>query len=119
MTQKEILDFNKRCAEFLGFKYRNSKKAWGRYPLSDNSFFSLKGWISMDRLKFHSDWNWIMQVVEAIKEKTKFKSIDECSEEEWYATTGITKLTITAPKEAVVQAINNFLIWYNENRKIS
>lgn len=113
MTKQEIIDYNKRCTKFLGFKYKNSKKVWGKYPLDNNSFLSLKGWLFMDKLQFHSDWNWIMEVVEAIKKKTSFKTVDECSEKEWYVTTGVTKLVITTKKEAVVQAINQFLIWYN------
>jgi len=54
MTKEEILDYNKLCAEFL-------KKDIGH----DNMVIWDKNWTSM---KFHSDWNWIMEVVEAIEE---------------------------------------------------
>ena len=134
MTQEEILEYNKRCAEFLNFKYRNSKKAWGKYPLDNNSFLALKGWLSMDRLQFHSDWNWIMEVVEAIeknkflidKERPYYITIDNnyCGiffnrwndkGKDFGGTKQIVSIKADSKKEAVVQAINQFLIWYNEN----
>lgn len=119
MTQQEILDYNKRCAEFLGFKYRNSKKAWGKYPLNNNSFLSLKGWLSMDRLQFHSDWNWIMEVKDAIQRKFYFVDILGCGICTIKGIEGKTKnphisAASDEPKEAVVQAFNEFLIWYNK-----
>ena len=104
MTQEEILQYNKMCAEFLNL-HRNEEVAI--YKLNAYPY---------EYLRFHSDWNWIMEVVEAIKEKTEFKSVDECSEMEWYTTISLTRLTITTPKEAVVHAINQFLLWYNQNK---
>lgn len=98
MTQEEVSEYNKLCAEFLDMEFEIHSNTW-RY----------KDLITTELL-FHSDWNWIHEVVEAIKEKTKFKSIDECSEMEWYTTTSLTRLTITTSKEAVVQAIYQFLI---------
>lgn len=50
MTQQEILDYNKRCAEFLNL-HRNDEVAI--YKMSEYPY---------DFLKFHSDWNWIMEV---------------------------------------------------------
>lgn len=105
------------CAEFLGAELY-IPKPWYCFPKYQEHYY-FKGRYESNRftikmLKFHSDWNWIMEMVENIVEKTKFKTIDECSEYEWYATIGVTRLTITSKKEAVVQAINQFLIW-NEN----
>ena len=110
MTQQEILDYNKRCTEFLGWTNLNDE-SFPEYLDKVGNFYPLK------ELKFDSDWNWIMEVVEAIKEKTNFKTIDECSEDEWYATIGVTRLTITSKKQAVVEAINQFLIWFEQNKK--
>jgi len=69
MEQDEIQERSKQIALMLGFKYRNQSKAWARYPLDNGSFLSLKGWLSMKHLKFHSDWNWLMEVVEFIESK--------------------------------------------------
>ena len=61
MTQQEIQERNKQIAFMLGFKYRNQTKCWARYPLDNNSFLSKLGYVQMCNLKFHSDWNWLME----------------------------------------------------------
>ena len=50
MTQEEILDYNKRCAEFLGEEM--------------TTYFveTQMDLIGSSELHFHSDWNWIMEV---------------------------------------------------------
>ena len=121
MTQQEILEYNKRCAEFLGWKNLNDD-SFPEYvnPLGD--FYQLK------ELKFHSDWNWIMAVVEAI-EKLKFNvritiaciTIENAFDNDsnlspiykFHSTQG----EFESKKEAVVQAINEFLIWYNNGQR--
>ncbi len=115
MTQEEILDYNKKCAEFLGVDihysvevYKDSKSPLRQYI--DNRPKS-------EPLLFHSDWNWIMEVVEAIEKKGyEIDIFSNCVEicdipDENYITEAVGK----TKKEAVVQAINQFLIWYNEN----
>lgn len=83
MTQEEILDYNKRCAEFLGYTfshYTNDKSkatpeikfvwgaeaeilkrcnAWWRCSKTPDDNFS---WNFPSDLLFHSNWNWIMEV---------------------------------------------------------
>lgn len=127
MTQKEILQYNKRCAKFLGAEINNTLKRifvdnikdkellFHNYSVSLDCYYwnGTKNihYIPFDMLQFHSDWNWIKEIVEAIVEN---KSLDECSEDEWYATIGVTTLTITSKKEAVVEAVNQFLIWHEK-----
>jgi len=118
MIQQEILEYNKRCAEFLGWNKTHPKiKDWHIYitPI---------GHISYDKMLFHSDWNWIMEVVEAI-EKLKYLVVIQsnfCQIQEIGTKKNDFKPYIIASiysndkKEAVVQAINQFLIWYNENK---
>ena len=117
MTQEEILDYNKLCAEFLNL-HRDEEVAIYKFTAYPYDF-----------LKFHSDWNWIMEVVEAI-EKLKFRfeiALNEvnlyCISEEKRFSYAINyhdcenygeEMHLTK-KGAVVQAINQFLIWYNEN----
>jgi hypothetical protein len=56
MTQEEILDYNKLCAEFLGWEYAKDRDIWNPNMHHDYSFtYSIN-------LKFHSDWNWIMEI---------------------------------------------------------
>ncbi len=140
MTQEEILEFNKRCAEFLGFldfkelgddKYRLGKTV---YTITDPSIQPKEWMIDLacnpkhtGHFKFYSDWNWVMGVVRAI-EKLKFNviitraciTIENAADCEFdlksiYVFHSEEPASITK-EVAVVQAINQFLIWYNENQ---
>jgi len=125
MNQEEILKFNKRCAIFLGWKKYN-----GINPKYHNSYET--NTIKMDEmvyfqndLKFHSDWNWIHEVIDVI-EKTSNTAVtiwfrkEGCTieqkngeQEDFYISMKIK----TSKKEAVVEAINQFLIWYEKQNK--
>ena len=139
MTQEEIQEYNKRCALFLGGIYSNHAEAWGfgnaeviKTPINfDKKIYH--GVIEAERfekdLKFHSDWNWIMEVVEKIQlldivhDNTRsydsvFKTY-ECTFSPSYKTHDfgyIRGTSKTSEKEAVVQAINQFLLWYKNPR---
>lgn len=118
MTQEEILQYNKMCAEFLNLR-RDEEVAI--YKLNAYPY---------EYLRFDSDWNWIMEVVEAI-ENIEIKGQYIYSVQPRGATCEIKcsnqyslAFDVQMPciyeiakskKEAVVQAINQFLIWYNQN----
>ena len=104
MTQEEILQYNKRCAEFLGWDYNKFMDRWNEEDFQ-HEYFNTN---SID-LKFDSDWNWIMDVVEAIVMYYKDKEIPQIH---------LLNQPIFTPKEAVVQAINQFLIWYKQNKTV-
>jgi hypothetical protein len=131
MTQQEILEYNKRCAEFLG------AKNLGKLGLTEDDYyehelFERAEWSNRfqdnieistmipPRMKFHSDWNWIMAIVEAIEnidrndEHGLFRLIRYGSSCNWNNLPP--SINADTPKEATVQAINQFLIWYNENK---
>jgi hypothetical protein len=109
MTQEELFEYNKRCAKFLGFKYLNQSKYWIVYPFDDNSLFSNYGCIKVNNLQFHSDWNWIMEVANAIEKLAVNQDVINWVRQHKC----IFDLKLTeAKKEAVVKAINQFLIWY-------
>ena len=103
MNKQEIENYNRLCAEFLGWEkcdtvyrtveYYNNEKVVGNatHPA---------------HMKFHSDWNRIMEVVE--------KMLDIClnldSMEMYY------NITDAIPEQyKVVQAINQFLIRNEQN----
>ena len=136
MTQEEIQEYNKRCALFLGAISNKHKHCF--YPMEDDElnlsfyifdesiFSNNEGstWKIKD-LKFDSDYNWIMEVVEEI-EKIKDGQgyrwrvdtyLESCSISNTHNFTAFITINSTSKKEAVVQAINQFLIWYNENNK--
>ena len=128
MTQQE-LEYNKRCAEFLGWTYISS------IDIKEGSYHtSIKaGWYtkvprvlalgltqylykgrSHNSLQFHSDWNWIMKVVEVINMIPNPKNLSDTTL--YTHRLNVQSILRSANKEAVVQAINQFLIWYNENK---
>ncbi len=120
MTQEEKIEYNENCTKFLGWKY--APKTSIHFP--KGVWVDLKGLghCAEKGLKFHSDWNWIMEVVEAI-EKLGFQFNiyhQDCSigkDKKFIVVTHATK--VKTKKEAVVHAINQFLIWYNENKSNS
>ena len=130
MTQEEILQYNKRCAEFLGWKkcLTNEFDNYGYCQTVDGYESPFKNIVanpqileynysesqhSISDLQFHSDWNWIMEVVEAI-EKKSWVNIKGCAVD----ISTIANLNAPTKKEAVVDAINQFLIWYEQNKTI-
>lgn len=128
MTQEEILQYNKMCADFVGLKISIKPKdeyycvTW--YKLSDN-----KDEFIPSPVLYHSDWNCIMEVVDAIEnldvKDAEYISnysvviynntcyIEVCGYKSY---TVIQEITASSKKEAVVQAINQFLIWYNDKQ---
>lgn len=112
MTQEEILEYNKLCAEFLNL-HRDKEVAiykFNAYPY--------------DFLKFHSDWNWIMEVIDNIEKLGfNFDSYNPIGigKDGFYEFNIWNRLNPeiqgrgNTSKEAYIDAINQFLIWYNEN----
>lgn len=126
MTQEEILEYNKRCAEFLGAIYAKHAEAWGfgnAKNIGSKMFHGVMyhNVIQAERfekeLKFHSDWNWIMEVCIDIKniQNPREHSDTTCStlKREIQSHLG------SANKEAVVQAIDSFIKFYNKNLEMS
>ena len=119
MSQEEILEYNKKCAAFLGWDYNKFMDRWNEEDFQHE----YSNTNSID-LKFHSDWNWIMEVVEAIEKiddnfyfvkiNTGGCFIHPLNDTRDYK--GICYQAGKTKKEAVVQAINQFLIWYEQNK---
>lgn len=92
MIQKEIIEYNKRCAEFLGAEVNDILERIYIDKMKDDEMifhnhsvtlqtYEWNGttnihYIPIVMLEFHSDWNWIMEVVEAI-ENIKYANSDE------------------------------------------
>ena len=148
MIKEEILEYNKRCAEFLGYKecLVNITDNYGYKvvvegyitPFPKLNFDGTIYQYDVDSLLFHSDWNWIMEIVEAI-EKLEFIGKVSIQYYTLFSGMGCYKIQIgrdsednkhpdsfpievaefvssdsnNIKKEAVVQAINQFLIWYD------
>lgn len=117
------LEYNKLCAEFTGRcgKLQNNLY-WTNVPNT--------GWLKLDCLYFHSDWNWIHYLIERIEligyqvdfgsrllpsgtSKDHFCIIWDDN----HKVKVTENFSDTNKKEAVVQAIWLFLLWYNENKE--
>ena len=91
-------------------------------------------WIELDKLKFYSNWNWLMEVVEKIESlgyrtltenecfmitKSKLSSFDVRSKDD-YNTIFSDNYEINhyggSKKENVYNACVEFIKWYNENK---
>lgn len=114
MTPQETLEYNKRCAKFLGYKCSVNEQYelpnMMTFPPKENSNLCHTAKVCcVEDMIFHSDWNWIMEVVGAICFYYKDKEVPQIH---------LFNMPIFTPKKAVVEAINQFLIWY-ENGKTS
>ena len=122
MNYEEILEYNKRCATFLGAVfYDDDKIAFPEgYYMLDSHEFDLP--CQLTDMSFHSDWNWIMYVIDKI-ESTNIKKgfgyyycfkigYDWCTIE---GSDGkiIPTICYRNKIESTIQAIDKFLIWYN------
>jgi len=149
MNQQEILEYNKRCALFLDRDDLLTK--WEKRELNLNLY---KDKIPLNNInilhpepneKFHSDWNWIMNVktkIDGLYHKG-FPIVTNIGSSGMYI--GINTSNVSGNryegdkeiantlninyhvvldknkinlKEAVVEAINQFLIWYEQNKQL-
>lgn len=126
MTQEWIDQFNKKCAEFLGYVnttpadkdfniYKNEKGM-----IIGNKIYTMLETMSM---KFHSDWNWIMEVVEAIEKlgywvciQNTYIGFGNKNDENAFLNYSFSSFR-TTKREAVIQAIDQFIDWHNEQKK--
>ena len=122
MNEQEILEYNKRCAEFLGGENHPSLVPYTPEP--DDMWFAVDTCPNLQRpeggsmwklheLKFHSDWNWIHEVIKEIENLHDIRDVTINSvgciifhKENAFAEFSDDK------QKAVVEAINKFLIWY-------
>jgi hypothetical protein len=98
-------EYNKMCAEFLGFTVIPAgTKTMGQIHFPE---------VSEAFLKYDSDWNCIMEVVNKIKpivSMSKTRPLKDYNTDFRYA-------LISAKKEVIVKAIWEFLNWVKENKK--
>ena len=144
---KNITENNKLIAEFMGFKigkgdaYSNNKKLKYWYYLPKNHWYFdaqeneiIKEFFPNEN-KFHSDWNWIVEVVKKIEKTTIRETHGQFNENECEATISvsientfcqilsngaflneITSINGESKIEAVYSACVEFVKWYNENK---
>lgn len=102
-------DNNKLIAEFLGYEPNSN----GVYPIV--CINEGKGW-HLETMKYHTDWNWLMEVVE------KIESLDIYYDEYIdYNSSMVSsgKIELSTKIEAVYNACVEFIKYYNDESKTS
>jgi hypothetical protein len=127
MEEKEILEGNKLIAEFMGMKQGKDFADFnGRWS---GDWFDAKNAINGCRneiLSFHSDWNWLMPVIEKIEilgyvteisgnRERSFASIGIENTNEYPSRIGY-GMEFLKKIDATYYAVIQFINWYNSNK---
>lgn len=91
---------NKLIAEFIG-----TDVTVDMYYLETS-----KRYVNKNDLKFHSDWNWLMQVVEKIESLEDNNHLMDCFKQ----SNKVCGLPIYTKIDKVYNACIEFIKWYNE-----
>jgi hypothetical protein len=100
MTQ-ETQERNKEIATMLGWEYVEERDVWNPNMLHDYSF------VKSEDLKFHSDWNWIMEAIQFLQDHFESK------ERSW---TTIERYPLYTDIETVFVIVSDFAKHYNEGK---
>jgi len=127
---KNIIENNKLIAEFLNWEFDDLSETFETPFLKlvepqafGDEQFSCK--LQDFELEFHSDWNWLMEVVEKIEnlqDENKCAiynvQIEQCFVEiiENHTSDTIISTDANSKLEAVYNACVEFIKWYNENK---
>jgi hypothetical protein len=124
---------NKLLAEFFGGKYKNQTNI----PLNDNEIWLPKFGVchlgnNGKVLKFHNDWNWLMEVVEKIESLEFYPKNSTCIGFDSFGveinkkrcditrygdfTLNLLQGNGSTRIESVYNACVEFIKWYNENK---
>lgn len=120
-TNYETQENNKIIAEFMGLKPRLISP--DVYGYSDGTFFSCthdtpeKVVESISKyVKYHSDWNWLMQVVEKIEALLAEVEIRNQQTRIIGYNNEIIQFHPSSKITSVYTAVVNFIKWYNANK---
>jgi hypothetical protein len=120
MKEFNLEEYNELCADFMGMKYASKRR-----------FNKDTGWVYSVRAldMFNSDWNWIMEVKSKIctldivdEFNTSYDSVEKgfsCTVLPTFKNTFNSFRTVVFDdeKQAIVQAIWEFLNWYKESKQ--
>lgn len=137
ITQEWITQFNKKCLDFTERRLEDMEFSY----IEEMTNIECYREMTIQDLKFHSDWNWIMEVVEKIDslktETSKFSfhiynTFVVISEDRNYVyekgdggrrtgplhiNNGKHQIFGKNRKEATLQAIDQFIDWYNKQKE--
>lgn len=123
MTQEWIDQYNKKCAEFLEWYFENGK--WLKLESFNSGFIAVLK-CNTNKLKFHSDWNWIHIIKDEIR-KNPAVNFSVTNNYVFINTVERTKnggightlgsYQGSSEKEATIQAIDQFINCYNKQKE--
>ncbi len=120
-------EYNQMCAEFLGAVIEQPYPANKDYEQDGYVIYFPKDTVtlgiyrnySLKGLKFDSDWNWIMEIYikinQLIQQKQSVDFVFGKESDPFHLALWDAFEIEDCSKEAVVEAIWNFLNWYNEH----
>ena len=62
-------------------------------------------------LKYRTSWDWLKPVIDKIIKSIGVKTIDECTKEEWFYSTSITRMYIGVDIEIAYNYVCEYLLW--------
>ena len=101
---------NKLIAEFMGWESFNQFSMIA--PKSEEDCWAFED------MKFHNDWNWLMEVVEKIEEMADWSLellTTDKKEYQMLIPLSNTNVIVETKIEAVYNACVEFIKWYNKN----
>ena len=123
MNDLEIINGNKLIADFMGLSYCTKYQYEGLYKNYEHN----DRICNYNELKYHSDWNWLIEVVKKIEElNNNIYQVDILQEGckisircKQFIDKTVSKLPDNTTKiNAVWLAIVEFIKWYNENLRM-
>ena len=116
---KNIIENNKLIAEFLSVKIHPCEtiENFKFLPIEERGLYN--GYF-IDELKYHEDWNWLMEVVEKIESLGYRIEIVKHICRIYLSNKETIIISENTPKiEAVYNAVVEFIKWYNNQNKVS
>ena len=110
----KTLENNKLIAEFLGYIDNGcSEDGFLMHPITNYD-------VEISSLKYHKDWNWLMEVVEKIESLGYRIEIVKHICRIYLSNKETIVISENIPKiEAVYSTVVEFIKWYNNQNKVS
>lgn len=122
-SKERINEINGKMAVFIGYKFIKKAKWWDLRGYGCDVFkkpnpFGIA--YSHKNLKFHYDWNWLMQCVDKIESLGYFVMINKWSSV--YTGSDGDRISVTSVESGgkhfnTWYAVSKFIDWYNEQNK--
>ena len=115
----KTIENNKLIAEFLSVKIHPCEtiENFKFLPIEERGLYN--GYF-IDELKYHEDWNWLMEVVEKIESLGYRIEIVKHICRIYLSNKETIIISENTPKiEAVYNAVVEFIKWYNNQNKVS